>query len=82
MNSVAEVLESALALSQEQRAALVVRILQSLESEDDSAAESLEAYEDELADVVSSRLHAIRSGSAQLVDGRSAIDGIRRRLGG
>ena len=78
MSSTAEILDSALTLSQRERAALALRLLESLEGQAEGAGE--EDTEDGLAESVARRLDDLRAGTVTAIDGRVAIAAIRSDL--
>ena len=70
-----KVAEEALALPVEDRADLADRLVQSLETEENSV------WRDQWESEVLKRVEEVRSGSVKLVPGRAAMDELRRKFG-
>ena len=76
MRTAHDVIESAMALSPQERASIALRLLRSLEG----APAHLEDDDDRLATEVARRMAEVRAGSVALVDGPGAIESIRRAI--
>jgi hypothetical protein len=75
MSTTAEIFASALTLSEKERAALALRLLESIGEDFDRAEE--DDVDDDLAVEVARRLDELRGGKVAAIDGRAAIAAIR-----
>jgi putative addiction module component (TIGR02574 family) len=75
MRTAHDVIESAMALSPQERASIALRLLRSLEEA------PARVDDDRLATEVARRMAEVRAGSVALLDGPGAIESIRRAIG-
>jgi putative addiction module component (TIGR02574 family) len=75
MRTAYDVIESAMALSPQERASIALRLLRSLEEA------PARVDDDRLATEVARRMAEVRAGSVALLDGPGAIESIRRAIG-
>ena len=75
MRTAHDVIESAMALSPQERASIALRLLRSLEEA------PARVDDDCLATEVARRMAEVRAGSVALLDGPGAIDSIRLAIG-
>jgi len=80
MRTAHDVIESAMALSPQERASIALRLLRSLE-EARARVDDNDDDDDRLATEVARRMAEVRTGSVTLLDGPSAIESIRRAIG-
>jgi putative addiction module component (TIGR02574 family) len=76
MRTAYDVIESAMALSPQERASIALRLLRSLEETPARVDD-----DDRLATEVARRMAEVRAGSVALLDGPGAIESIRRAIG-
>ena len=76
MRTAHDVIESAMALSPQERASIALRLLRSLEETPARVDD-----DDRLATEVARRMAEVRAGSVALLDGPGAIESIRRAIG-
>ncbi len=76
MRTAYDVIESAMALSPQERASIALRLLRSLEETPARVDD-----DDRLTTEVARRMAEVRAGSVALLDGPGAIESIRRAIG-
>lgn len=79
MAAVDKLLEQALQLPEKERGELAGRLLRSLESIDDEEL-SPEAWETAWSEVLDRRMHEVRDGTVQLVDGDAVFRAAAQRI--
>jgi hypothetical protein len=78
-NQTRQVLEQALRLSERERATLVAELLRTLDDERDEGL-TQEEWEKAWAAEIGRRVHEIRAGKAELIDGDEALEKVRAGL--